>query len=172
MNEEVKNLKQSNTKNERGLFLVFFPLIFINILTSFLDTYLDLTEFKECDEYFKQLYRSRALIFLVLVIFWKKLKEYVSGYLVIFIYYFFNIMIVFSDIQNINNFKLNYIEHSNTNYYRTFYLKILVNYFFLITWLILFLKNISSWYNAYKQQNGYSNSEEEIINENENKKEN
>src|SRR5690606_4049513 len=60
--------------------------------------------------------------------------------------YLFNILIVLSDIVNIFSFLKDYEMFKDENYFKTFYLKLGIDLFFLLSWLIVFGINLRKWY--------------------------
>lgn len=148
-------------KNELGIIIVFAPIILFSVLFITFDYYADFTNFEEPHQYFMSLYTNRLIIFSVVTLFWKYLKNIISGYVLLSIFYFFNILIVFSDNVNINQFLTKYENLSTHAYYKNFYVKYCTNLFFLISWSVLLANNIRKWYLVYKQSQNL-----EVVDEN------
>lgn len=137
-------------KNEKGLIIVFFPIVIFNLIFITVDHYSFHEDFNECYEYFKSLYSNRVIILGIIILLWKQLKQMISGYLILFITYVFNILIVFSDIVNIYQFLEKYQTLSELTYYKFFYLKLYINYFFFISWMFMFITNLIRFFKYYK----------------------
>lgn len=149
-------------KNEKGIFFVFFPSILTSLVFHILDIYTAHSNFPEAQEYFKSLYFNRFLIFILILLGWRHIKAYISGYLLLFIFYTFNIMIVISDIFNIYMFEEKYKMMEGFGYYRIMKIKNLANYCFLMIWLVLLLINLKRWYDIYKRGEMYHAHEGEV----------
>jgi hypothetical protein len=150
MNNMIERSK-SGFKNEKGLLIVFSPIILFTLVFFVVDSYSDYENFQNAYNYFKDLYSNRLIIFAGIIFGWSYAKKYVSGYILLLITYLFNILIVFSDIYNINNFVLEYKEsQSDSMFYKNLMIKNTVNLFFLITWILLLIVNLYKWFRVYK----------------------
>ena len=137
-------------KNEKGIIIVFLPIILFSILFISVDSYSEYENFGDAFEYFKKLYSNRLLIFAFIVLGWKHAKKIVSGYILLLITYLFNILIVLSDIFNVNRFIEEYKENNEAVFYKNLFLKNAFNYFFLISWTGILSYNLLQWYRVYK----------------------
>ena len=137
-------------KNEKGIIIVFLPIILFSIVFISVDSYSEYESFYDDFDYFKKLYSNRLLIFAFIVLGWKHAKKIVSGYILLLITYLFNILIVLSDIFNVSRFIDEYKESNETTFYKNLFLKNAFNYFFLISWTGILGYNLSQWYRVYK----------------------
>jgi len=141
-------------KNEKGIIFVFAPLILLSLVFITVDTYNYEEKYEPAYEYFKNLYSNRILIFSIIVLGWRYAKQHISGYILLLIFYLFNILIVLSDIFNIHKFLKEYEDQKDDSkvdiFYSNFLIKNYVNYFFFISWCLILLYNIYQWYKVYK----------------------
>jgi hypothetical protein len=153
-NEEHKCKHKVHTigyKNEKGLIVVFFPIIIFSLIFFAFDSYSDYENFMPVYNYFKDLYSNRFLIFAMIILGWKYAKSLVSGYILLLITYLFNILIVLSDIFNINKFIVEYNQKFEESlFYKNLFIKNLLNVFFLISWSIILVYNLYKWFQIYK----------------------
>ena len=147
----MREASKSGFKNEKGLLIVFSPIILFSLVFFVVDSYSDYENFQNAYNYFKDLYSNRLIIFAAIIFGWSYAKKNVSGYILLLITYLFNILIVFSDIYNINNFVLEYKEsQSDSMFYKNLIIKNAVNLFFLLTWILLLIVNLYKWFRVYK----------------------
>jgi hypothetical protein len=151
-NEKDKLRRESYTlKNERGLLVVFFPIILFSLVFFAFDSYTDYENFMPVYYYFKDLYSNRFFIFAMIIFGWKYAKSLVSGYILLLIVYVFNILIVLSDIFNINKFIIEYNnKFEGSLFYKNLFIKNIFNVLFLISWSIILVYNLYKWYQIYK----------------------
>jgi hypothetical protein len=139
-----------NYKNEKGLVVIFCPIILFSLLFITVDTYSDFSEFEPAYEYFLNFYAKRTFLFAIVIIFWKKAKQLISGYVLLLIFYLFNILLVLSDSFNIDKILLEYENKNHSTFYQNLYIKKGVNYFFFYSWSSILLFNLYKWYVIYK----------------------
>jgi hypothetical protein len=141
----------SNYKNEKGLIIIFCPIILFSVLFISVDTYSDYSEFEAAYDYFINFYAKRLFLFSMVIIFWKKAKQLISGYVLLVIFYLFNILLVLSDSFNIDNFLLEYeSKNQGSTFYQNMIIKKGVNYFFFYSWTSILIFNLYKWYVIYK----------------------
>ncbi len=97
-------------RNEKGLIIIFSPVILFSLLFIAVDTYSDHDNFEPVYDYFINFYSKRIFLFALIILFWRKIKEFVSGYVLLLIVYLFNILLVLSDSFNIENYLQEYQE--------------------------------------------------------------
>ena len=150
MENEIKKpiriirVKHSRTPSmkEKQAFLLFFPIVLFGLLSKSLDSLMDCSKFSEMRSYFIFLYKLRFFVFIVVITLFRIAKKYNSSKHVMYILYAYNLVLLAADICIITQFTEDYEEYSSYSFYKTLYLKILVNYIFGIAWIGMLFINL------------------------------
>ena len=144
---EIK--KQDIIQNEnifysykRVAYLLFFPIILFGLVSRAIDNLMDCTNFKIPKKFFKIFYDLRLCFFFGIIILWRYFKNYISPILILFLFYVFNLVFSALEICNLLQFIEDYNQYSNYGYYRTFFLKIFINFIFFICWVSMLFFNL------------------------------
>lgn len=138
MENEIKKpiriirVKHSRTPSmkEKQAFLLFFPIVLFGLLSKSLDSLMDCSKFSKMRSYFIFLYKLRFFVFIVVITLFRIAKKYNSSKHVMYILYAYNLVLLAADICIITQFTEDYEEYSSYSFYKTLYLKMLVNYIF------------------------------------------
>ena len=150
MENEIKKpiriirVKHSRTPSmkEKQAFLLFFPIVLFGLLSKSLDSLMDCSKFSKMRSYFIFLYKLRFFVFIVVITLFRIAKKYISSKYVMYILYAYNLVLSAADICIITQFTEDYEEYSSYSYYKTLYLKMLVNYIFGIAWIGMLFINL------------------------------
>ena len=141
-------MKISN--NEKELFLVFIPNIVFGFLFELYEKNLDSSNFIKENQYFKNLYVSKLICLAVFILAQKFLRTQLPKYSVVITAYLFNILLIISDITNIGEYIETKKDFENSDYYKTFNMRVYVNYIFLAIWMIIILAKVKKWIKKLK----------------------
>ncbi len=156
-NTAIPNSITSSYRNQKGLIVVFSPIVIFGFLFGFIDNYFYTNNYEthpkiqECIIYSNTLCIKRFIIFAIYIISWEPLKQIISGYVLLMIFYVFNILMVFSDVVNIQIFMQAEVNVDKFDILLAF--RIIVNYMFVLIWGVILLINMNNWYQVSQHKN-------------------
>jgi hypothetical protein len=139
------------SNNEKELFYVFIPNIIYGFIWELVDNQInDKNEFNVESAYFRRLYLSKLLSLFMFILAIRFFKDYVPKYSIVLIAYLFNILLIISDNTNISEYIELRKDLPDTTFYKTFNLRIYLNYVFLAIWMLIILAKTKSWIKKLK----------------------
>ena len=133
---------KSPSMKEKQVFLLFFPIVLFGILSKSLDNLMDCSKFQTVRNYFQFVSSLRFIVFILVIALFRIARQYISSRYVMYILYAYNLLLSAADICIITQFTEDYAEFSAYGYYKTLYLKMIVNYIFGICWLAMLFINL------------------------------
>ena len=137
-----KSSSNKPTSKEKQAFLLFFPIVLIGLLSKSLDNLMDCSKFQKAKNYFKFLYGLRLCIFIFVIVTFRIAKKFLSSKYVMYVLYAYNLLFLAIDICIITQFTEDYQEFSSYSFYKTLYLKMMVNYIFGSCWIVMLFLNL------------------------------
>lgn len=138
----IPSHSKSPSMKEKQVFLLFFPIVLFGLLSKSLDSLMDCSKFQTVRNYFKFVSGLRFLLFIVVITLLRTARQYISSKYAMYVLYAYNLLLSAADICVLTQFTEDYAEFSSYGYYKTLYLKMVVNYVFGICWLAMLFINL------------------------------